>query len=73
MEIICLEFVNVVEKFKEIFEVEKEYMDYSLFLDESCVRIKLGEIINKYVEKLYVKYLSIVGFDVGSMYIEGEM
>lgn len=68
-----MEFVNVVEKFKEIFEVEKEYMDYSLILDESCVRIKLGEIINKYVEKLYVKYLSIVGFDVGSMYIEGEM
>lgn len=73
MEIICLEFVNVVEKFKEIFEVEKEYMDYSLFFDDNNMKINLGEIINKYVEKLYVKYLSIVGFDVGSMYIEGEM
>nr|XP_034317809.1 uncharacterized protein LOC105338984 [Crassostrea gigas] len=72
-EITCLEFVNVAEKSKEIFEAEKEHMDYSSILDESRVRTKLGEIINKHAEKLYAKYSSIVGLDAGSMYIEGEM
>lgn len=72
-EITCLEFVNVAEKSKEIFEAEKEHTDYSSFLDESRVRTKLGEIINKHAEKLYAKYSSIVGLDAGSMYIEGEM
>lgn len=72
-EISCLEFVNVAEKSKEIFEAEKEHTDYSSFLDESRVRTKLGEIINKHAEKLYAKYSSIVGLDAGSMYFEGKM
>lgn len=72
-EITCLEFVNVAEKSKEIFEAEKEHTDYSSFLDESRVRTKLGEIINIHAEKLYAKYSSIVGLDAGSMYFEGKM
>lgn len=69
----CFEFVNVAEKSKEIFEAEKEHVDYSSFLDESRVRTELSEIINKHAEKLYAKYSSIVGLDAGSMYLEGKM
>lgn len=67
------EFVNVAEKSKEIFEAEKEIMDYSLFPDENYVRTKLGELINKHAEKLYAKHSSIVGLDAGSMYFKGKM
>lgn len=71
----CFEFVNVAEKSKEIFEAEKEIMDYSFFPDENHVRTKLCEIINKHAEKLYAKHSSIVGLDAGtcSMYFEGKM
>lgn len=69
----CFDFVNVAEKSKEIFEAEKEHVDYSSFLDESGVRTELSEIINKHAEKLYAKYSSIVGLDAGSMYFEGKM
>lgn len=69
----CFEFVNVAEKSKEIFEAEKEHVDYSSFLEESRVRTELSEIINKHAEKLYAKYSSIVGLDAGSMYFEGKM
>lgn len=68
----CFEFVNVAEISKEIFEAEKEIMDYSSFLDENHVRTKLGEIIKKHAEKLYAKHSSIVGLDAGCMDFEGK-
>lgn len=68
----CFEIVNVAEKSKEIFEAEKEIMDYSSFLDENHVRTKLGEIIKKHAEKLYAKHSSIVGLDAGCMDFEGK-
>lgn len=68
----CFKFVNVAEKSKEIFEAEKEIMDYSSFSDENHVRTKLGEIINKHAEKLYAKHSSIVGLDVGTCSIDFE-
>lgn len=49
MKGICFEFVNVVEKFKEIFKFGKDNLDYSLFFDDNNMKIKLGEVINKYV------------------------
>lgn len=70
---ICLEFVNVVEKFNDIFIFGKDNLDYSLFFDDNIMKIKLGEIINKYVQKLYVKYFVIVGFDVGYMFFKDRM
>lgn len=69
---IYFEFVNVVEKLKEIF-VDEEDIDDSLFFDNKYVRIKIGEIIKKYGEKIYVKYLSVVGFDVGSSFFNGKV
>ncbi|XP_034317808.2 uncharacterized protein [Magallana gigas] len=69
----CFEFVNVAEKSKEIFEAEKDHVDYSSFFDKRRVRTKLGEIINKHSEKLYAKYSSIVGLDAGSVYFKGKM
>lgn len=68
----CIEFLNVAEKSKEIFEAEKENIDCSSFPDDNNMMTKLGEVINKHAEKLYAKHSSIVGLDAGSMYFEGK-
>lgn len=69
----CIEFVNVADKSKEIFEDEKENVVCSSIPDDTNMKTKLGEVINKHAMKLYSKHSSIVGLDTGNMFFEGKM
>lgn len=60
------EFVNIGGKKGMLIEIkEKKFIERKVFVMDKLILKELKKIIWEYIEKLYVRYLNIIGIWVG--------